>query len=719
MQLRENGKLVLVNATKHELWIAKSSQSMGASLRLGNDGQPQLRSSSGKVLWKVGGTNAMGAMAKNRPASRPHIQRLVPSPSPAQKQISSASGQPELAYVVPTSKSASPESDYPFVQSPNPTQVPTSFPLQWPSPLSPSLTQTPEQRTLEKPAVSSPDLPQALTPSETFVIALPSPMQTPTPSPPDMTSIPWLSPIPHELPVVGVILDESLCIEATSGSTLLKKGAYICSPNGQFKFGLSLNGTLAFLEDARVIWKAESTGSSVTMQKDGDLVLLDHQGSPIWSTNTGDPGSDDASLVVGDDGIAAVRTSYRGYVWSTAIITKGRVIPDSLYQKVMTGYQGWFHAKGDGSWNRWVHWSVPLTIPNNDTLTIDLWPDSSELDDDELFPTELHFSNGLPASVYSASVTKTVERHCRWMQDYNIDGLFLQRFIGSAVKYPNILDKVLRNVRSGSEKYGRVFSVMYDVGSGNNETLVEDLISDWKRLVDEQNVTASSQYLHHRGRPLLTIWGLGFYDRYATHAQALAILDWFQYEAADEYKVTLVGGIPAGWRDLSRDSKREPEWMSIYRRFDVLSPWTVGRINDRSTDFFLDKYILPDMKECESEDIDYLPVVFPGFSSFHQKGKPFNEIPRMGGNFLWHQFYNAFAAGNSMVYVAMFDEVDEGTAIFKVAATQDDAPVGAQFLTLDADGQELPSDWYLQVVGEAAKHVHEGIDFPRNIPISP
>ena len=99
------------------------------------------------------------------------------------------------------------------------------------------------------------------------------------------------------------------------------------------------------------------------------------------------------------------------------------------------------------------------------------------MDDDELFPTELSiFSNGLPASVYSASKTKTVERNCHWMQDFNINGLFLQRFIGTAVKYPNILDKVLSNVRSGSEKYGRIFSVMYDIRNGNNETQVEDLI---------------------------------------------------------------------------------------------------------------------------------------------------------------------------------------------------------------------------------------------------
>ena len=142
-------------------------------------------------------------------------------------------------------------------------------------------------------------------------------------------------------------------------------------------------------------------------------------------------------------------------------------------------------------------------------------------------------------------------------------------------------------------------------------------------------------------------------------------------------------------------------------------------MNDRSADFFLKKYIIPNMKECESQGIDYLPVVFPGFSCFHQKGKPLNQILRMGGGFLWHQVYNALTAGNSMVYIAMFDEVDEGTAIFKVAATPEDKPVGTKFLTLDVDGHSLPSDWFLRVVGEAAKYVHRGIDCPVSIPILP
>jgi hypothetical protein len=50
-----------------------------------------------------------------------------------------------------------------------------------------------------------------------------------------------------------------------------------------------------------------------------------------------------------------------------------------------------------------------------------------------------------------------------------------------------------------------------------------------------------------------------------------------------------------------------------------------------------------------------------------------------------------------MLCVAMFDEVDEGTAMFKIAPSLRDAPTEAPFVTLDVDGEALPSDWYLRL----------------------
>ena len=54
-----------------------------------------------------------------------------------------------------------------------------------------------------------------------------------------------------------------------------------------------------------------------------------------------------------------------------------------------------------------------------------------------------------------------------------------------------------------------------------------------------------------------------------------------------------------------------------------------------------------------------------------------------------------------MLKTAMFDELDEGTAMFKLAPTAAQLPAGASLVPLDADGRALPSDFYLRVGGAA------------------
>jgi hypothetical protein len=71
------------------------------------------------------------------------------------------------------------------------------------------------------------------------------------------------------------------------------------------------------------------------------------------------------------------------------------------------------------------------------------------------------------------------------------------------------------------------------------------------------------------------------------------------------------------------------------------------------------------------------------------------------------------------MYVAMFDEVDEGTAMYKMAATQADCPVGPVQMSLDVDGYNLPSDWYLRVGSQAQKMLDGRIALTPVLPIDP
>lgn len=98
---------------------------------------------------------------------------------------------------------------------------------------------------------------------------------------------------------------------------------------------------------------------------------------------------------------------------------------------------------------------------------------------------------------------------------------------------------------------------------------------------------------------------------------------------------------------------------------------------------------------------------------------PLNQIPRRGGRFWWRQLYNAQSAGAKMVYGAMFDEVDEGTAMFKTAPTSADQPTQVSFLPLNADGEALPSDWYLKLAGAGSKMLRGEIPLTAVRPITP
>jgi len=306
------------------------------------------------------------------------------------------------------------------------------------------------------------------------------------------------------------------------------------------------------------------------------------------------------------------------------------------------------------------------------------------------------------------------------MAEYGIDGVFVQRFLGEVQKHLFVRDRVLENVRKGAETYGRVFVNMYDISSGEEATMYEDIINDWKHLVDDEKITQSDRYLHHDGRPLLAIWGFGFSDRMGEPEEVARLINWFKNNAEEKYRVTLMGGVPTKWRMLTGDSKSDPQWGDIYRSYDILSPWTVGRFRDNEgADRYLRDYVNPDKAECDKHNIDYLPVVFPGFSTNNLKPeKPFNEIPRKGGTFLWRQFSNVISSGNVQVYVAMFDEVDEGAAIFKLTENDEQTPTTGEFLTLDADEgfPNIPNDWYLTLVGAATGFLKNGGDFPSTIP---
>ena len=211
-------------------------------------------------------------------------------------------------------------------------------------------------------------------------------------------------------------------------------------------------------------------------------------------------------------------------------------------------------------------------------------------------------------------------------------------------------------------------------------TFVATLETDWKYLVDVLKVTESPSSLHHKGKPVLAIWGLGFNNHPGTPQQAMELVDFFENNPDPRYRVTLMGGVPTEWRTLKKDSLSDPGWAGYYCALNIISPWTVDRYR---TDAMVDQYkstMIADMAAATQCEAEYMPVVSPGFSFHNSSGSSSMPSPGRAGNFIGDQVYNAVSIGAPMIYNAMFDEVDEGTAMYKIAATTNDQPAGVNLV---------------------------------------
>lgn len=401
----------------------------------------------------------------------------------------------------------------------------------------------------------------------------------------------------------------------------------------------------------------------------------------------------------------------------------------SLKGKVMCGYQGWFAAEGDGTPIGWSHYAKGRGVPEPGNCTFDLWPDVSELNKDERYPTRFKHKDGMAACLFSSCNPRTVLRHFEWMRDYGIDGVFLQRF-GSSIKSARGLDHrniVTANVQAGANRCGRTWAMMYDLSGLRAGDIGKYVMEDWKQLVGRMRITADKAYLHHNGKPVVAVWGIGFRDGRQYSLDECEALVRFLKDDKKYGGNTVMVGVPTGWRTLTRDAVEDKKLHDVIRLADIVSPWTVGRYNSpASAAEHGDTWVKPDIAWTRKNGLDYLPVMFPGFSWQNLKKArgveaKLDQIPRLKGQFLWSQAVAFKQAGAEMLYVAMFDEIDEGTAIFKCS---NDPPVGQSAAGQSAVGQSgfvtyegLPSDHYLWLAGQAGRLLRNMIPAAERMPL--
>jgi hypothetical protein len=428
---------------------------------------------------------------------------------------------------------------------------------------------------------------------------------------------------------------------------------------------------------------------------------------------------------------------------------------DTYEGLVMAGYQGWHGTPGDGCPHNpaegWPHYASvaqhpfvfePGVLRNN----IDFWPDVSEYE--KTYAAHGFTSpDGSTPRLYSSYDASTVNLHFKWMKQYGIDGVFMQRFVSQITDDIALShsDKVLESAMMASNVHARAISIMYDMVGMTAGTSAEVVLNDARQLVQKYNLMDRAKgqryFLYHNGKPLIGLVSVGQNSAPYTVAQAQAIVDGLQ-----EMGFSIMLGVPAYWRSANGhgDVVNDPMIIELIKDVDIIMPWFVGAYDYDGTvpttprgsfaDFFNDR-IIDDFTAAESYGVDFCPLIFPGFSDRNMHPDHY-VYDRHSGNFYWQQIYKFINQGARMLYVAMFDEIDEGTAIYKClrknevpsnvyssdyyvvyengAYRRSDEPVSVSEggwcrkasdlgVTFNGIENDLESDYYLRLTGEAGK----------------
>ncbi|MCL2488100.1 MAG: hypothetical protein FWE80_05385 [Oscillospiraceae bacterium] len=385
---------------------------------------------------------------------------------------------------------------------------------------------------------------------------------------------------------------------------------------------------------------------------------------------------------------------------------------NTILGKTVTGFQVWF-----GTWHNWFNWRP-------DSLNMDVWPDTADYPETSLLPSNFGtLGSGEPARLFHSKDPDVLDVHFRWMEENNIDGAAVQRFYGYGNPNKMASSAYLEDLAGAAEAHGRSYYMMYDMSGqpANSDWKVNQVVEytklDFINNIEGRGFCSGPMYAHAGGKPVVCLWGLSSGDtNFTTYFIAYELTRWF----TERGYYVIIGTPENDFRNVT------DEWFEIYTMCGMISPWNVGRYGVNNAYSSMTDRCRRDLEWCSRYGIEYQPTMLVGSAWTNMKhhewngNYSYNDNPRNQGQFLWNQARAALEQGAKNLYIAMFDEYDESTAIMKAGSDYFDIPVGKQyFLTLSADGYWIEQDFYLRAVGDANRLLdmaNKGLIARNNIP---
>lgn len=283
--------------------------------------------------------------------------------------------------------------------------------------------------------------------------------------------------------------------------------------------------------------------------------------------------------------------------------------------------------------------------------------------------TNFVLANGTNAQFFNSFCTGVIEKHFRYMVDYKIDGIFVQRFYNSANPTDAFYNgglMVLETVRQMAEKYNKFFAVEYDLSqltsTSDPNTYIPILENDYNNIL--KPYFSSPNYIYQDGRPVIELWGAGI-----NPTSGLQGTNWQdiigRYQGAPE-NPWIILGIPHNWLDYRIASNDPTDYWGAYEKAQCLQPWPVGAFSSISDlQWSLQNELLPGKQQADAMGVKYSGAFTPGGSNRNAarsadyigplgnryNGTFYEEQLRLFSNDTIKPFFN---------FGAMFDEYTEG-----------------------------------------------------------